>query len=148
PPGVPLYPDSPEVAISPDGTQVAFVVGTPEPGSPGDLWVRRLDSLVARPLGIADSARLPFWSPDSRRIGYFTKTKLCTIAVEGGRAETVADAGNGRGGAWAPSNVIVFAPEAIGPLLRVPASGGTPVAVTKLDPARGELGHRMPSFLP
>ena len=59
------------------------------------LWVRSLDSTDARRLDDADGASLPFWSPDSRRIGFFADGKLKTIAVTGGRAEVLCDAPGG-----------------------------------------------------
>jgi Tol biopolymer transport system component len=147
PPGAEIYPDSTGVAISPDGTMVAFVVGSLT-RSDSQLWVRSLDSTTARRIEDGDGAQLPFWSPDSRRIGFLTVGKLKTVAASGGRAETLCDAPGARGAAWSPSNVIVFAPDAGGPLLRIPASGGTPAPVTTLDPARKEYGHRFPVFLP
>ena len=53
-----------------------------------------------------------------------------------------------RGGAWSPSGVIVFAPDAGGPLFRISATGGTPEPVTAVDASRKEFSHRFPSFLP
>ena len=147
PPGTVIYPDSAMVAISPDGTMAAFITGGVS-RSDTQLWVRSLDSTVSRRLEAADGALQPFWSPDSRRIGFFTNSKLKTIAAAGGRAETLCDATGARGGAWGPSNVIVFAPDAGGPLFRIPASGGTPTPVTTLDETRKEYGHRFPVFLP
>jgi len=147
PPGEELYPDSTGVAISPDGTMVAFVVGNVTQ-TDTQLWVRSLDSIAARRLDDAAGAVLPFWSPDSRRIGFFTSSKLKTIAASGGRAETLADAPGARGAAWGPSNTIIYAPDFGGPLYRISASGGTPAPVTVLDPARKEVGHRFPAFLP
>jgi Tol biopolymer transport system component len=147
PPGETMFPDSTGVAISPDGTMVAFVVGGVT-RSDTELWVRSLDSQTARRLDDANGAQLPFWSPDSRRIGFFTPTKLETISVSGGRAEVLADAANGRGGAWTRSNTILFAPDANGPIYRIPATGGAREAVTKLDAAHKEYGHRFPVLLP
>jgi eukaryotic-like serine/threonine-protein kinase len=148
PAGISLYPDSTGVAISPDGTMVAFVVGAIT-RSETELWVRSLDSMTARRLDGGDGANLPFWSPDSRHIGFFTGSKLKSIAASGGRAEIICDAyGGGRGAAWNASNVIVFAPDASGPLFRVSANGGTPVQITQLDTSRKEYGHRFPAFLP
>ena len=147
PPGTVIYPDSSMVAISPDGTMAVFIVGSVS-RSDTELWVRSLDSPVSRRLEAAEGAILPFWSPDSRRIGFFTNSKLKTIAATGGRAETLCDATGARGGAWSPSNVIVFAPDAGGPLFRIPASGGTPTPATTLDETRKEYGHRFPTFLP
>ncbi|MEO5894133.1 MAG: protein kinase [Vicinamibacterales bacterium] len=147
PPGEQLYPDSSGVAVSPDGTMVAFIVGSVA-RSESQLWVRSLDSMSARRLEGGDGGVLPFWSPDSRRIGFFTSGKLKTIAASGGRAETLCDARGGRGAAWSPSSVIVFAPDAGGPLLRIPATGGTPEPVTRIDSSRKEYSHRFPSMLP
>ena len=147
PPGAELFADSTGVAISPDGTMVAFIVGGVS-GSDSQLWVRSLASTTARRLEDANGANLPFWSPDGRRIGFFTTSKLKTIAVSGGRSETVCDTPGGRGAAWNSSNVIVFAPDVAGPLYRVDATGGTPIAVTSLDATKKEYGHRFPSFLP
>ncbi|MEO8502505.1 MAG: protein kinase [Acidobacteriota bacterium] len=147
PAGTALYPESSQTALSPDGTMLAFVVGSPVRAD-NQLWVRSIATGEAKLLDSEDAPANLFWSPDSRRIGYFTNTKLKTIAASGGRAEVVCGSGGGRGGAWTPSNVIVFASDAAGPLYRVPASGGTPVAVTTLDSAHGQLGHRLPSLLP
>jgi Tol biopolymer transport system component len=145
PAGTEMFPDSTGVIISPDGTMVAFMVGNVRRADT-ELWVRSLSSKVARRLDDATGATLPFWSPDSRRIGFFTSTKLKTIAATGGRSEVVADAPAGRGGVWLPSNDIVFAPDATGPLYRVSAAGGTPTAVTTLE--KEEAGHRVPTLLP
>jgi Tol biopolymer transport system component len=147
PTGAELYPDSAQVVISPDARMVAFVVGTPA-GGETQLWVRSFDSMTPRRLDAADGAALPFWSPDSRRIGFFAGKKLKTIAVAGGRADVVADAPFGRGAAWSQSNVIVFARDSGGQLYRVDAAGGDAVPVTTLDPQRKESAHRFPVFLP
>jgi eukaryotic-like serine/threonine-protein kinase len=147
PPASEMYPDSTGVAISPDGTMVAFIVGSVT-RSDSELWVRPLASKGAIRLDDATGAVLPFWSPDNRRIGFFTNTKLKTIAATGGRAETLADAPGGRGAIWLSSNDIVYAPDATGPLYRVNATGGTPVAVTTVDTESTEAGHRFPTLLP
>ncbi len=147
PPGADVYPDSDQVSISPDGTMVVYVVGTPTQAK-SQLWVRSLDSASARRLEEGDNAFLPFWSPDSRRIGFFTSDKLITIASAGGRADVLSDAPDARGGAWNASNDIVFAPDSNGPLYRIAASGGAPVPVTSLDADKKESSHRYPVFLP
>jgi hypothetical protein len=126
---------------------VAFVIGSVA-RSENELWVRSIGSMTARRLEGTESAALPFWSPDSRRIGFFSNSKLKIVPASGGRAETVSDAPSGRGAVWTRSNVILFAPDAGGPLFRMPASGGTAVPVTKLDSARHEYGHRFPTLLP
>ena len=145
PPGTQLYPESSAVALSPDGSMLAFVISTVQLSST-ELWVRSLDSMSAKRFDGADGAALPFWSPDSKRIGFFTPGKLKTISVAGGRAETLADAPDGRGATWSGSNTIVFAPDASGPLYKIAATGGTPTPATTLDAQ--QYGHRLPVFLP
>jgi serine/threonine protein kinase/Tol biopolymer transport system component len=146
-PGADFYPDSNAVAISPDGRQVVYVVGSPT-AAQSQLWIRALDQPKARRIEGGDNSRLPFWSPDSKRIGFFADKKLKIVVAAGGRAEIVADAPFGRGAAWGPNDVIVFAGDAGGRLRRVKASGGEAVAVTELDESRKESAHRFPRFLP
>lgn len=136
------------LALSPDGRRAAFVA-TPEGGKPM-LWVRSLDALTAQPLAGTEGATFPFWSPDSRFIGFFGAGKLRRIDANGGPPQTIADAaggGGGRGGAWNRKGIIVFTPGTGDALYRVPAAGGTPVAVTELDTKQGETSHRFPEFL-
>ena len=131
-------------SLSPDGRGIAFAARD-ETGQVL-LWVRALDDVTARALPGTEGAGLPFWSPDSRAIAFFTPGKLKRIDPTGGPAQTICDAASGRGGAWNREGVIVFAPGNATPLLRVSASGGDPSPVTTLKP--GEAGHRFPSFLP
>lgn len=112
------------------------------------LWVRGLDSLTAEPLAGTEDSSFPFWSPDSRFIGFFSKGKLRKIEVTGGPAQTLCDAPDPRGGSWNADGVIVFAPKGADVLYRVAAAGGTPVPVTTLDTSRKEISHYHPRFLP
>src|SRR5437588_436763 len=132
-------------AISPDGRTVAFVAASA--GNP-KLWVRPLDSTVARELPGTEGAQFPFWSPDCRSVGFFANGKLQRIDLAGSPPVTLADAPNGRGGAWGSQGIIVFTPSAASSLLQVAATGGSVTALTFLDPARGENTHRWPLFLP
>jgi Tol biopolymer transport system component len=91
--------------------------------------------------------RFPFWSPDSRALGFFADGKLKTIDLNGNSPQIIADAPSGRGGAWGPDGVILFTPATLNPLLRVNATGGTPVEVTKVDRSQ-HSSHRWPFFLP
>ncbi len=149
PADAPLALDSSESAISPDGRMVAFTTGILNGvASESKLWVRPIDSLASRQLPGADHGRLPFWSPDSRQIGFFAEDKLKKISVVDGTVEVLSTASDGRGATWGASGVIVFAPSNNGPLLRISANGGEPQPATTLDVARGETGHRFPWFLP
>jgi eukaryotic-like serine/threonine-protein kinase len=132
------------LAVSPDGLRVAFV-GTRADGT-SLLWVRSLDALTAQPLAGTDGAMRPFWSPDSRFIGFFAGGKLKKIEVSGGPPITLCAAPDDRGGSWGQDGVIVFAPTSSSALQKVSASGGLPAEATTLG--QGEAAHRRPVFLP
>jgi len=130
--------------ISPDGAYLAFTATVDGKTS---VWVRPMNSNDARALPDTSDAIFPFWSPDSRSIGYFAGNKLKTIELGGGSSQVVCDVTIGRGGAWGPSGVIVYSPAPTAALMQVSASGGTPTPLTKLDPAL-HTSHRWPFFLP
>jgi Tol biopolymer transport system component/predicted Ser/Thr protein kinase len=143
-----LPPDKATVdfqVLSPDGRSL-LLVATQEGMS--ELWVRDLDSMAPRRLPGTDGASYPFWSPDSRKIGFFQSGKLKNIDVAGGPAITLADAASGRGGSWNRNGVIIFTPAVSQSIYRVPDAGGTVTAVTTVDRASGENTHRTPWFLP
>jgi hypothetical protein len=135
----------PQLAVSPDGRQAAFVAGVQ---SEYALWVRPIGSLESRPLAGTAGATFPFWSPDSRFVGFFAEGRLKKVPVSGGPPTILCDAIQGRGGTWNRDNVIVFSPGLGAALQRVSSAGGVPVPVSALDAAYGETGHRWPHFLP
>jgi serine/threonine protein kinase/Tol biopolymer transport system component len=143
--GITILPTGPELAISPDGRMLVY--GAADSTGSYLLWIRPLDSLEATPLAGTNEAYLPFWSPDSRTIGFFATDKLHTISLDGGSVETLCDGIGGRGGSWNRDDIIIFGVGA-GPIYKVPASGGTPEAITALDSTRKETAHRFPFFLP
>jgi serine/threonine protein kinase len=140
---------------SPDGRHLAIVALDSSSGSQS-LWVRPLDSTSAQRLDKTEEAGSPFWSPDSRHIGFFSEGKLKRIAVSGGTVQTICDVSKsasarivGDGGTWNQDGVIVFAAYGAtpgAPLMRVPAAGGAPTAVTALE--KDEMWHSWPQFLP
>jgi Tol biopolymer transport system component len=134
------------MALSPDGRRIAFVARTGDGGTM--LWVRPLDALSAQPLAGTENATFPFWSPDSRFLGFFAGGKLRKIDANGGPSQVLCPAASGRGGAWTRDGTILFTPTATDPIFRVPAAGGTAVAVTTLDATGGETSHRFPEILP
>jgi serine/threonine protein kinase len=140
------------IAISPDGRLLAFTAADAA-GHTG-LWVRPLDSLTASLLPDTAGASHPFWSPDSRFIGFFAKDKLKRIDPTGGSQHTICTLvnalGGARGGTWSRDGVIVFGVEAFhpAPLYQVSAGGGQPRGVKTLEP-NGQGAHRYgPTFLP
>ena len=130
--------------ISPDGRTLAFVA-TDTRGKPV-LWVRPIDSFSARPLEGTDGAAFPFWSPDSRFLGFFTQTRLKRIAADGGPIQTITELNSTpRGGTWGADGVILLATSG-SPVWRVSADGGSLTAVSKPDAKNP--GHQWPAFLP
>ena len=132
-------------AISPDGRQLAFVARS---SNGVKLWMRPLNSLASRELPGTDDAAFPFWSPDSRSIGFFAAGKLKRVTLAGGLPAVICDVGSGRGGTWNGEGVILFNAVNDGPLMRVSATGGTPVPLTTVDAGQRENSHRWPQFLP
>ena len=143
--------------ISPDGKRIAFIGCKSESaaasmvgGKTCSIWLRALASTEAHEVTDTSGAYYPFWSPDGRDIAFFADGKLKRVAADGGPVQIIGDSPDARGGSWGSSGTIIFSPVRIGPIYRVPAEGGTPVAITKA--ARSELGgvvsHRWPHFLP
>jgi serine/threonine protein kinase len=136
--------DAGPMALSPDGRRIAFVATL---SGTNTLWVRPLAAGSAQPLAGTDGASYPFWSPDSRFLGFFAGGKLKKIEASGGPPQTLADASAGRGGTWSREGVILFSPSSRDSIYRVSAAGGEVSPVTKLVVA-SEFSHRWPHFLP
>jgi Tol biopolymer transport system component len=137
--------------ISPDGRRVTYVARNRE--GMWQIWVRELDALEPRPLaGTADFYPFgvqPFWSPDSRDIGFFDDRALKRVPAAGGAVQVVATGADivSYGGAWASNNTIVYAPQDLVGLMRVASDGGPVTPATTL-PTDGVWVHFWPSFLP
>jgi serine/threonine-protein kinase len=136
------------LAISPDGARVVYAASSP-PGSSPRLYLRELDRFEAVPLPGTEGAVGPFFSPDGRWLGYFAQGKLKRIAVEGGTPLEICHVGQVVPGAsWGDDDVIVFSGSPGSGLLRVPAAGGSPEALTSPARADGERSHGWPQHLP
>jgi len=132
--------------ISPDGRTLAFTARDSDGAT--RLWVHSLDSFESVAFEDTDGALFPFWSPDSRFIGFIAQGQLRRIARTGGPAQTICampSQGNGRGASWGISGEIVFNG---GPrrLFRVPAGGGAPMLLAQSLPDLAD--YSLPSFLP
>ncbi len=131
------------LALSPDGRRMALVAaGDPQTS----LAVRDLATGETKRLAGTDGATFPFWSPDSRWLAFFAEGRLRKTEAAGGPVQTVCEAHAGRGGTWGSDGTIVFAPDITGPLVKVPAGGGTPTATTTTTAP--DVTHRNPWFLP
>ena len=155
PEGVRIVDQAPSrlFALSPDGRRIAFI------GMGADrrrmLWVRSLNELNAHPLAGTEDALAPFWSPDSRSIGFFSGLatgKLKRIDVEGGPPTTLCDYRGGPAGAdWNAAGDILFSTVSVtggGAIQRVLDTGGAPSVFTKPEVKAGESDHWWPFFLP
>jgi Tol biopolymer transport system component len=139
--------------LSPDGRRIAFTASDAS-GRPM-LWVRALDSNAPQPLAGTEGAGFPFWSPDSRSLGFSAGGLLKRIDVAGGTPITIGETSAAPGGsvfgatsAWNKDDVILFTPAGGSSLLRVSGSGGAATPATTLDAAAGEAQHWYPFFLP
>jgi hypothetical protein len=132
--------------LSPDGLRIVYGVHAAD--GKMQLWVRRLDSLKAQPLVDTGGGMFPFWSPDSKSIGFFAGGKLKKLDLSGGAVVTLADAPNPRGGTGSPAGIIVFAPTSGSPLQKVAAAGGAVGDATTLDAKAKDLAHSFPFFFP
>jgi serine/threonine protein kinase len=136
------------VSLSPDGRMLALV-GFSDQANKNVIWIHQVGVRGATVLQGTSGASYPFWAPNGRSLGFFADGKLKTIDIASGRsAQVIADAPFGRGGSWNREGVILFTPDAWSGLSRVSSSGGTPVAVTKVDVAQYQVSHRWPVFLP
>jgi eukaryotic-like serine/threonine-protein kinase len=132
--------------LSPDGRYLAFV-STDEAGV-HRLWIRPLSETKLQLIANSDGATEPFWSPDSRSVGYFAAGKMYRVDISGGASRVVTDTTNSRGGAWSPNGIILYAPNPALGLWTVPDSGGPGQAFSKPDPAVHTPNRRWPQFLP
>jgi serine/threonine protein kinase len=150
PPGRSAFPSHPgdtSFSVSPDGCNLAFVARNDS--GQDVLWVRSMQSLAARPLPGTEGAAGPFWSPDSRWIGFFAGGLLEKIEAAGGASLRICEApGPYLTGTWSRRGEILFAQIVDGAIHRVPAAGGTPIPAVKADAAQQEGSVCMPRFLP
>ncbi|MDO8679732.1 MAG: hypothetical protein Q7R30_14475 [Acidobacteriota bacterium] len=131
------------LAISPDGEKLTYVATA---DGRHQLWVRMLESGSARPLRGTDGAAFPFWSPDSRTIGFFAAEKLRRVDLDGSEPKVIGPAIIGPGGTWNRDGAILFAMVPDSPLLRISENGGEP-ALLQATESQGH-GERYPQFLP
>jgi Tol biopolymer transport system component len=140
-----FVPGIPAVALSPDGSQVAYITrGT---GGSG-LWVRAIGSAKPRLVAGFEDASCPFWSPDSRSIGFYSYGGLRKVDLDGGDSEVVAPVRECMGGWWAADGSIYYVPDRYSPILRFPASGGEPVAIAIQGAGDAKRIYSSPSLLP
>ena len=127
-------PSGSQVAISPDGTQLAYVVGE---GGSGQLYLRRLDSTEAVAVKGAERVQGPFFSPMAPGWDSRTAKEIKRISVEGGKSWTIHEARYPVGATWGPDGTIVYGDGENFGLFRVPWDGGEPQRLTEVDQEGG-----------
>jgi Tol biopolymer transport system component/predicted Ser/Thr protein kinase len=140
--------DAPTLVLSRDGQKLIFVGGQ---GQERQIYVRSMDDLEIRPIsgtrGLYESSL--FVSPDGRWIGYYKDRRLWKVLIEDGVPVPLLDsAANIWQADWGEDDTITFAAGSISGLFRIPANGGEPEVLTKLDSERGEVFHGNPQMLP
>ena len=133
-----------DVAVSRDGTRLVYA--GPSAGAE-PLMLSLLDRPDPKPLPNTTGAVGPVFSPDGQWIAFYEGNRLRKVPVTGGPPVTVCDAGRQRGRTWGDDDSIVFG-SIDGGLMRVPAAGGIPQALTTPDRRKGETAHQWPDFLP
>ncbi len=119
-------------AISPNGRLIAF--SGREPGGRIRLWVRPIDSTDALPIDGTDGASFPFWSPDSKALGYYSaaRGRLERVDLAGGAPVPIVRAGYVRGACWSPDNTVLYdTSDGGGQIMEAAIAGGTPKSLIK-----------------
>jgi serine/threonine-protein kinase len=131
------------VALSPDGKTLVFSAIW---GGTEQLYARRMDQLGATAIAGTSDGYNPFFSPDGQSVGFGADGELRKVPLRGGPPVALCKAVALFGASWGDDGTIVFATQRNGGLWRVPATGGTPEALTTVQP--DEYSHRLPHMLP
>ncbi len=133
-----------DFALSPDGRQIVFVAS--DDSGTSQLWLRPLATTTAQPLARTEGALAPFWSPDSRSVGFFIGSDLKRLDIGGGAPQTLARTGGPVDVTWGTDNTLLFSPNPLSPLVSMSAAGGALTAMTTLAPQQYQ--NERPYFLP
>jgi serine/threonine-protein kinase len=136
-------PSRTAVALSPNGKTLVFGAIW---GGDEQLYARVMDQLNSTPISGTKGGSSPFFSPDGQWVGFWSAGELRKVPLTGGPVVPLCKAAALFGASWGSDSTIVFATARNGGLWRVSAAGGTPEALTALQP--GEYSHRLPHMLP
>jgi serine/threonine protein kinase len=131
-----------QLALSPDGSYLAFVAED----ATRSIWIRALDSAESRVVPGTANGSLPFWSADSRYIGFWQGQQLKKVSIVDGQSQVVGPVAGYPAATWNRNNVMIFSVDGV--LYRIPAGSNTPEVFMKPDGSRRETEIAFPTFLP
>ncbi len=146
PRGQVVYGPQPGLAISPNGTHVAYLASRTN-GLGWQLYLRAMDRVEAAPLGSDDDGGLPSFSPDGQWVAYFAGGKLKKVNIQEGTPMPLADVTTALGASWGPDGTIYYCPSPDLGLWRIPGGRGQPEKVPRQGKSEG-LRDLWPDVLP
>lgn len=144
---IPVAGEVSHMALSPDGSTLAFVSPDEKSAIPS-VFLQKVGTSEIRELPGTEGASYPFWSPDGANLAFFANGKLQKIVVAGGTPQVLATVWAARGGSWGHRDVILYEPDSGMPIWRVNADGSGATPVTEHVYSGDEQTHRWPIFLP
>jgi Tol biopolymer transport system component len=132
-------------SISPDGQRIVFT-GADQATGTARLYIRPIDADRVTPIRGSEDGTQPFWSPDSKSVGFYAQGKVKVANLVDGTSREIADAAATGGASWNDAGQILISTQKSGPLVLVPALGGAAKLVTVLSAAE-ETNHDSPQFL-
>jgi serine/threonine-protein kinase len=141
----PIGRPQPAIALSPDGSHLVYVADV---GGTTMLFLRLMSEFETKPIPGTEGAFHPFFSPDGRWVGFFTRDKLKKVSILGGEPEILCDARSPRGASWGDDDTICFTESQGEILTQVSAAGRAAVRlVDRAEPDEGSWYHEL-EFLP
>ena len=115
------------LAISPDGRHVVYVCSHQ---SARYLCLRNLNNDSFKLLPKSKGGFLPFFSPDSRWVGFMTSDEIKKIELSSGLLKVICDANNPHSAAWGSNGIIYFGDSEGASFCGVNENGGVPSIIT------------------
>jgi serine/threonine-protein kinase len=143
-----FHPDGGLFDVSRDGSLMVYRRRAEDGAS--ELWARRLDASDAAPIQNTRGAGLPAISPDGREVAFAAgdPAQIRVATVNGADSRTLVGSASPGGVRWSPDGTWVYYTNASSGLSRVPAGGGSPEVLTRVDPAGGDEIHWAVEVLP